>query len=206
MQSVLGMAGRGSGQTDLDDGGLTQVIDVVPIVRRSRAPVGTSGIFAGAFVVVMGAGATTEDAAIDPYNPGALIADEPWPNPVPTDLDVWLLGASGTIAAGTAANFTEAMLNVVYAATTEAWGVDEAGDPTVEAPSNFGVAVWDSQDNIAGRIVLLSEVGAAYTKIGLRLRRGNTLRASVGASNAVTVRITVTLGLFPVGLGQDAAF
>ena len=177
----LGIGGRQSAVTDFDDQTLDQVVVVNDIVRRSRTPVGTSGIFAGAFVLEMGAGATVEEGTVDPYDTGEGINDPPYPARIPASMDIWLIGASGTIVAGTASNFTEATLRIVMPGVFEGWGVDEASAAAAESISNFAVARWDSQETVAGRVLLMEEGGRTYAPIDLRIRRGGPRRGARAA-------------------------
>lgn len=203
LDRALNLAGTGSARTVLDDGNLTQVLEVSPIIRRSLALVGSSGIVSAVFQHTHGAGATTEQSTIDPYAPGVL-AHAPYPAEVPPDQDVYLIGAEMMTAGATASNFTSGTLRIRFAAVAQAISVDENGAQITQAAQDLAMGVWDT---ITGGSVDvgLRENGEAYLPINLRIRRGTTFVCSTAASNAVVVQLNLIISMLPIAFGQDVS-
>lgn len=207
--SVLGVsgtgvkAGLGAPVTELDEDRLDQVIAVNDLIRRGLSPAGTTGWFVLAFDLTMGAGVTDETASITPYAPTAALINAPFPHPVPQNRDIWLIGASGVINGATASNFVEAGIRLECPIVHQGVGVNEAGTAITAAVSNFELGVFDSQDLVASRVILLTEAGRGYIPLGIRLRRGQILHVDASATNAVGIRVTLIAALLTAGLGQD---
>ena len=98
----IGNPSGATAATDFDDDLLQQVLNVGGLISRGRTPFPSSGIFGANIANVHGA-ANELSTDFNPYRISAsgLTAQSPWPDPVPDDMDVWLLGASGftTVAA-----------------------------------------------------------------------------------------------------------
>lgn len=204
----LGLAGSGSQRTELEDGHVTQVLDIIPVARRGLTPPGTGGIFTALYSFSHGAGVTSESVTVDPYNIAAATAPNQWPTPVPQGMDVWLLGMAGNIFSGTAGNFTSAGSYLHGLWDEVAWSVDETGayqGPGVVAPV-YTLAYWDTQTNFdAAFSVLFNSTNLqSFYQLGRRIRRGETVQLISLAANAVGVQFNLMLGLFPEGFGQDA--
>jgi len=202
LRRVLGIAGRGAGRTDLDEGNLAQVVDVNPIVRRSRSLVGTDGIFMGVIQHDHGAGATTLATAINPYratNPRA-----PWifpGNRVPDDMEIWLIAASMALVLGTGSNFTSGTLDITVPTAATVMSSDEAGGPV--PASALVLAMWDTIVGGPTADVGLQENGSPWWRGPIRIRRNTTIRLRSGGINAVEVQLMFLLALTPISLGQD---
>jgi hypothetical protein len=198
---VLGTAGQGAGGTELDDANVTQVLDMWPIVRRSRTMANSTGIFNGAIRNIHAA-ANSQATTVNLYEPGAL-AHRGWPSEVPQGFDVWVLGAQLQRDSG-AGNITGGLLRLT-AGNTFGLGI---GAPAGFEPSDSPILCAFSSNLTTGPsvIALYTELGTgkAVCKIGARIRRGFTLSLDTTSGASVTVRCIMTLGLFPEGLGQDA--
>lgn len=201
LKRVLGTAGRGGGSTELEDDTLTQVLDIWPVVRRSRTMANSSGIFNGAIRNIHGA-ADSQATTVDLYNPGDL-AHRGWPSTVPMGFDVWVLGAQLQRDAG-ASNITGGLLRLT-AGDTFGLGI---GAPSGFEPSDSPILAAFGASPTTGPsvIAVYPELGTgkAVAKIGARIRRGFVLSLDTTSGGTCTVRCIMTLGLFPEGLGQDA--
>jgi len=202
MKRVLGIAGPGSGSTELEDGSIVQVIDVAPIVRRSRTLGGSTGIHYGILQNEHAAsGALT--ATIDPYRPdGNRVAPYPLFVTRQLALDVWLLGASVLRQSGVAA-LNGATLTMTMAAELQAWG--ENDDGTQELSTGFlTLGIWDSFSTAPTVDTGLTEQGASWLPINMRVPRGAALAFTSDLDAAGDVHCQMLIGLFPTSLGQDA--
>jgi hypothetical protein len=176
---MLGLAGgSASAQTVLNDGDVTQTMDVIPVARRSLAPGANGGIFFGVMQNVhaaAGAVATVSDV----YNMGGL-NNEPYPQPIPRSLDLWLLEMSLS-QSGTAARFTDAFACVRFPATMQGFSQNQAGAAVSATAYNMTVAEWDR----------LSPQTQLY------------FESEQNGAGTVTATLVCLMGLFPIGTGQD---
>lgn len=215
LNRILGIAGSrtGASQTDLDDGNLSQVLNVNPIVRRSRTP-GNTGWFY--FLIENNhAGADDEVGTVDPYGIGAggNGAVAPYPiapvdggKGVPPDLEVHLIGvglnrnsASGALAG--------ALCAIIPLTTQQGFGVDDAGAQHL-AGININVARWDSINSATtafGEGVGVSATGVPFVPVNMRIPRGALIRFSSTSGAAAIFTMYGVLGLFPISLGQDVS-
>ena len=196
---ALGLTGSGSGAasgvTEFDDGLLQQVMDTIPIIRRSRTPAGSEGIFSASLTnnhVAIGVLAST----VDPYNPGVTTAG--YPSPVPPGFDVWLMQAFVTL--NMAGRFSDGALRVVYPFDHQAFGNN------VDMDLPFGI--WNAEVTLSQAAIILggsSLMGTTHVVQGrpVRIGRRQTLEFISSAADALTVTCGFLIGLFPSGLGQD---
>jgi len=201
LNRILGLAGSGGSQrTELEDGLVTQVLDVASIVRRSRAASGSEGIFYG-LLQNTHAVANSQSSTIDPYAPGTLQWNT-YPASIPDGFDVWVLGCS-SFSTLTGSNFSEGILELISSERHLGWAVDQAGAAIGGAIALSTVlARWD----IAGSFnINLTHEEQSFVKAGIRVRRGQTISFSSTSSGALTTRVAVILGVFPSALGQDAS-
>jgi len=198
MDRILGMAGRGSSQTDLEDGSVTQVIDIKPVVRRSLSLPSTEGIFF-CYLENDHAGADSERSFIDPYEPGAA-AIPPYPPSVSRDFDFYVLQIF--LRATGAGSLSNGMLMATPTAVMEGWGIDDSQLPVV---TNFAapLGVFDSVITIDGSIIGITADGESVININLRIRRGCILTFSSDSGGAVVFKMVLICALQPIGLGQD---
>lgn len=186
----------------LDETNLSLVLPVVPdVARRSGA-----GIEAGWFVGLLEnvhSAADSESSFIDPYNPGAN-SIAPYPEIVPIGYDVWLIGVSGTRSAGSG-GLTGAIFVLNPGDTSQGWGQDDAGAAVVGTPS-IRLALFDSISELVQAVAtdpMITEQGATYVPIGIRIPRNSLLGFETEAAAAAEFQGQFLLGLFPAGLGQD---
>jgi len=205
------VAGKGSSQTDLDDGNLTQVIDVVPIVRRSLA-FGTGLWIAN--VIFIHTTIAARNMLIDLYNP-RLADDTPankngYPVIVPEGFDVWLISAS--LTTNDATDFATFGMSLVTQgvgagiAETDTEGVEST---PVGAAAEIPLSFWDDTMVLTnGTIVGLTHLEEITPQYGFRIRRGELLSVDSlpDTGGTVTNNLQLKFGLFPVALGQDIAY
>ena len=187
--------------TELEDDRVHQALDVVPIVRRGRTFASTQGIFTGLIRHVHTV-ADDMETAVTPY--GAIVGViSPYPDPVPDKFDIWLINAvlRRTSGAGT----LSALLTVQF--FTQGWGVNDSG-AAVASQMDQPLAFWDAIATEDISFGLLAGGQGPIAHIGVRLPRdaNTTIRFRSTSSEAATFAVQLVLGLFPVSLGQDAAF
>jgi len=191
------------GATDLDVENVSQVLNINEIVRRSNSGGAlATGLFVGVMENANGAGATNVESTIDPYAVG-INAGPGFPTPIGDDFDIWLLEITGRRSAGTGSNFTEALFSLDDPNTHLAFGVSDAPLPISPLPIRSLVRFTDLQELTATNNVLVDQVGQCRFNVQQRIRRGTTFSWGSIATNAVTVRVQLLMGLFPAGLGQD---
>jgi len=209
LNRALGLSGNPSGETILDDGFITQVIDVAPIARRGLPP--GSGLWYVAVEIIHTA---TGDLAvsIDPYDPiaaaGVAANKNGYPASIPKGFDIWCLGAAGLTSDVTDFNtlcllFTLAAVNQGIAVTNTA-GVLTTPAPGAEA---YPLGFFDTTVTIEAGTHILSNTltGDPQIRVSQRIRRGELLivRSNADVGGTVANIMMITLGLFPEGLGQD---
>ena len=207
LNRVLGIAGSrlGAQTTELDDGNLTQVLDVNEIVRRSRTLQDFDGIYFGVIRNVH-AGAGELITSVDPYAlPVGAGPGFPTNITAQTGLELWLIGASLYRISGTG-TLDGATLELIFDSPQQAFGVDDSG-AAVATTGGIPLAHWDSILTTITSNPGITEQGEVYIPMGIRLAR-----ASIGlrfisdvAGAAATMQTNIILGLFPAGLGQDVA-
>ena len=201
VQKVFGLAGQQlSGATNLDDGDVTQVLEVGQLARRGENPA-LDQLFYGVLENVHGA-ADSETSNIQPYTPGAS-ATPPFPDPVPEEFDLWLYGVSGVRSSG-AGGLVGALLSFNPFAQLQGWGDDDQGAPVIASPF-ITVARFDSVSDgvVANRDPMLTEAGDPYIALNMRLPRNLTLVFDSESAAAAEFQMVLWMGIFPVGLGQD---
>jgi len=205
---LFGLSQRAvTGATEIDLDGVTQTLPVVPeILRRSNSGgVGeATGLFIGIMELNFGAGATEEEATIDPYNV-LLTAGPGYPATIQIseDLDIWILEITGRRSGGTGSNFTTAMFGLDDPATHRGFGVDEAGASVGGLPIRTLVDFTQLNTDLAPNNPLQGANGETRFDVTQRIRRGTIFSFFGSATNAVVVRCQILMGLFPAGLGQD---
>lgn len=206
VQKALGVTGSSPGVTEFLDRTLDQTLDVTPIVRRSR----TLGLSAGIHMATLRNIHTDAESLAsnwEPYHSGVGVRS-PWPDPVPDTFDVWLLAAAVRQNSGSGTFLGALTINYPLAAL--AFGIDDSG-VAIAATSETGLVVWDSVVT-AGPVMGLKEDGQPWARLGIRIPRYvfPTTAAEVSlvfrstSSLTATFDLQLTMGLFPVGLGQDA--
>lgn len=200
----LGLDGTGSApNTELLDGQLDQVLDVSSLVRRGRTIGSTTGVFRVVLRNVH-AGAGTLATGWNPYDSDPVGAIEPWPVPVPKHFDVWVLGASVRFVSGSGTCEASVSMDSVL----QAFGIDDSGNAIVQNLA-FPIAWWNTL--VTTNISFLRCSCDVFRPIRIRVP---SLTATIGNGAALVFGTVATalstwdcqllVGLFPIGLGQDA--
>lgn len=201
VKTALGLGAGGEQSTELQDGVVDQVIDLIPMVRRGRTQAATDGLYTAQMVNVHGA-ADSKVASQIPYE---LIAGgiEPYPSIMPPQFDVWLMGAMVTRISGTGT--VEAILAMRFGTNKMGWAINQDGDAVTPTNPEFVLGLWDALINEGTTFALLAGTNGTYLKIGQRLPRGagSDLKFRTTASAIATYNCNLILGVFPMSLGQD---
>ena len=196
---MLGIAGD-KGRTLLDNGNVSQVFDLAPVVRRSRTIGPSTGWFYGLMQNVhAGAGELTR--TIDPYSVGATLGVSPYPADVPQEWDVWLLQVAMRRTSG-AGDLDGAAVSIVPDGRQQGFGVNDSGAAVVAA-HGMPVAFWTAIDATLGLGLGTNVSQTVKFDVGLRMGRHSTLNFVSDAVAAATFTCLLTMGLFVGGLGQD---
>lgn len=197
----LGLSGAGAQFTEFADGEVLQVLDVAALVRRGRTRAGTEGIYYAILRNEHAAG-DARFTAMNPYELGATGLLAPFPSPMPAGFDIWLLSAtmrrqsgSGTVVAG---------LSVQYAASVQAFGLNDTGTAVVFSGEG-NLCTWDDLATSGFTWGLLQEQAGQQPRLGVRLPRSvDTQVVFRSTSSALaTYQCQIMLGVFPSALGQD---
>ena len=200
--SSLGLTGPGEQVTEFQDGILDQHIDVAPLIRRGRTQAATDGLYIGVMENVHGA-ADSQVSVIAPYLvPVGAIG--PYPAIMPESFDVWILGASTQRTTGSGT--MTASLAMRFGAPKMGFGIDEAGLSVAPVNVQIILAFWDALITENTTFGLLNGARGPYKKIGIRMPRdaASDLVFRTTSSAIATFHLNLVLGVFPVGLGQDA--
>jgi len=204
LNKALGLTGAGSRITELADGVVDQVIDIAAVARRGRTQADIQGIYTPTLRNENTA-AETITTTIDPYNVGATAVVAPYPNPMPPQFDIWLIGASMRIAGGSATNLSVATLSLTVGTRSQGFGIDDSGAQVLVAQP-IRLAFWDNRATDATVFGLLDGDRGPHKKIGLRLPRGgggSRLNYITVSAGVVDSDVQLILGVFPAALGQD---
>jgi len=193
-----------SGVVNLDDGDVSLTLDIADLTRR-----GLAGIRDGWYQAVLEnvhSAADDESSTIVPYTPAAT-ASAPYPTAVGLDYDVYLLRAQGLRVAG-AGTLDEGWLRLLLPDESIGIGIEDDGT-AITAASNYTLARFTDVVAAPGGLsndMLVDAAGDPSIYIGTRLPRGCSLNwATTSVTASATFRCLLTLGLFPVALGQDVA-
>ncbi len=202
LNQALGLTGAGSPITELQDGVVDQGLDVAPIVRRSRTQAATDGIYTAVLRNEHGASGALS-SSIRPYDVENAAEVAPYPRQMPRQFDIWILDAtcrrtagSGTLVGG---------LFIRYPISQQGWGIDD-GDSAVALLSIVPVAIWNIVFSTGGTLPCTSTshlLGLQGNGIRLPRQRQLALVFETDAAALATFVCDVTLGVFPVSLGQD---
>ena len=201
LNKSMGLSGAGSPLTELADGVVDQVLSVGEIVRRGRV----LGITEGIFVCRLRCNhvaANSLTATIAPFAAGAALVDAPFPSPIPSQFDFWLLGASVfVVGAGTLSG----TLLLRTPALVQGLSVTNAGGAVTANVISHPLAFWDTTATESIEFGVLTGTVGVWKKLGLRLPRhpDTELRFASTSSDVVTFDCNIICGLFPVALGQD---
>lgn len=201
LNRILGLAGGGGSPISLlDDYWVNQVIDIGPVVRRSRTIAPSEGIYGMRFFLTH-AGADTQAAAVNPYAPGNL-AMNGYPAEVPEGYDAWLMGGYGTVDG--AAAFTSLQVGSEMPAIQFGASVLQTGGVGAAVQANFPYLSSATVLNLAGIGIFFTNLaGETFLQCGYRLRRGQNLFVRTVSSAALVCNFYAIIALLPSGLGQD---
>lgn len=187
--------GRGGEQTtSLDDGNVSQVLDINQIIRRSLTFANTSGLFFFTFENVH-PGADIQATNVNPYAVTAGVNG--FPTIVPPGFDVWLLYCSARRTAGA--------------------GGPSSGIPELSQQSTFrgkgpqlgtslmALGRWNAVEGTSGQSYFVTPQNDTLIRPMLRMRRGATLTFRTTSTAAATFEMFAAVVALPAGLGQDGA-
>lgn len=207
VNKALGLAGGGAQTTELEDGLVQQVLEVSHLIGRGRAPI-TDAIKWCVLETVHGA-ADDQVAAVDPYFTNSTPGSSPnWPVPVPAGFDVWFFGATGRALSG---NLDDGYLGMVGDMSGEkgdmGFSQNQAGGAATNAAIRYPLQAWNNTTGLAGITFLRvladsSATAGAYRPV--RIPRGSTIELRLLSQGAAVLQAYILMGIFPVGLGQDA--
>jgi hypothetical protein len=129
---------------------------------------------------------------------------------VPQGFDVWLIEAVATTDDAT--DFLSFSLDMALPGRVQGISLlNTAGTRSSPAPGEeaFPLAFWDGVVTAkAGILYLTNPDGLFITRLNQRVRRGTVCNVCSVSDSTGTVENTlvISMGLFPVCLGQDAAF
>ena len=197
---ALGLSGAGSPITELTDGVVDQTLSVGEIIRRSRTQAGTVGIYTPTMRTVH-TDAEVLSVTVNPYNVGATAVVAPYPNPMPRQFEVWLLGASMRIASGSGG--INATLSLTNGTRQQGWGVDDSGAQILVSQA-IRLAFWNAIGTAGTAFGILAVNRGPHQKIGLRIPRPfSNLVFTASSALTTTLDCQLILGVFPIALGQD---
>jgi len=199
---ALGLTGAGAAETELTDGIVDQVLSVKDIVRRSRTQSQTTGLYTAVMRTVH-TDAETVQVDILPYVVPATNLIAPYLSPVPRSFDIWLLTAGVRLNAG--GGGVTATLSVDYANASQGFGINDGGGAALSTLPHR-LALWDAVITDVTTFAVLAGSEQPSAQIGLRLQQGVFTQLVFRATSTLTSQwdCQLLLGVFPVGLGQDA--
>jgi len=198
-----------TGLTTIDDGNVSQVIDIgAAILRRGLTPVASTGLFI-AIMENVHSGADSETTTVDPYSVGTLAVGG-YPAAVDAQLtDVWISDVMCIRTSGAGElNSAQLRLNTVGGPVNpQGWGVDDSG-AFIAGTDGPVLAMWigNAVSTGGGSQVNFPEAGtgkASAIQVNRRIRPGESMVFSSASTAAADFQLVFTIGLFPAGLGQD---
>lgn len=192
MNEILQLGAGGEQTTQLDDGNVSQVIDIKSIVRRSLTFASTEGLFFFGYANIH-AGAGVLTSSVNPYV--ATTGLNAFPTVMPRGFDVWLLYATMFRVSGAGA-LTGASLEIVMTDAMRAKGAN-IGSPAIP------LGIWDGLETITLEEYGITEQGETVIRPMARLRRGTAVQFRSNSAGVATFRCVAVVGAFPAGLGQD---
>jgi len=208
VQSLYGIPGsQSSGVTEVDLDNVQQVINVVPeVLRRSDNVIGNNqgGWFQGTMQNVH-SGADAELSTYVPYKMtvagGTTVvgAAPGFPAPIPEGWDVWLIGCSLERTAGAGSVVALLSLND----NPLGWGIDDSGAAVTGSPLISLVRFTSIVNDVGGYGYGIGADGMAFQRVGIRLPPKIDFEFRTNSTAAATVQLSIVMGLFPEGMGQD---
>lgn len=198
----MGLTTGPGSETQLDDQNLTQVFDVVPAVRRRMAP--APAWWFGVLQNTHG-GAGDEESNLDPSTAAPFSRNQAW-DLVGAKFDIWILSVQAIRVSGTGT--IVALLSMQPPARNGAWGKNESGG-VITTNNRIPLALFTQvEEGLLGAQSdpLQTAAGDVSVRVNQRIPRQGGLFFDTEASAISVYQLQVTLGLFPVGLGQDIAY
>jgi len=199
---ALGIAQSAGELSVFDDAFLSQVLDISSLVRRGRTLGASTGWYYGVMECVH-AGADNQVTTLDPYSIDSQ-TQAPWQNPVPKGFDIWLGVITSKKITG-AGNQTIGTFELLPDASQRSFGEDNAGGVVI-TNETLVLALADALITTSNGTDFFTYQGAPSVTVNQRIARGSQIRYRSTSDGAATLQTYFTIGLFPVGLGQDIAF
>lgn len=180
-----------------DDENLQQVMEVTPEIRRAATIAPTSGVFGAAITNTHGAAGQIVTTR-DPYDL-AVASGAGWPDPIPDELEVWLLSGHAAAAVNVADETLSQRLELRHPATHIAFGASGTLTQLVQ--------LFQTEVPISAAVAYLAEAGsgvAGYRGPAWRITRGSLIVWATQAEAAGDITTELVLGLFPTALSHDA--
>lgn len=185
---------------DYQDELVQQAVGLNPFLRRALAPGIGGGIFTASMLNTH-VGSDTIVTDVNPHTPGTTFVGDEYPDPVPDNLDVWLLAAH-SINVTAPGDFGGGSLSLL----TDALGMGWRNEANAIAVNSL-VEIY-TQELAVGNAVMLTGGGSDdFTQLDIHRRitpntliRFETVKSGVGAGS---YKCFLWLGLFPAGMGQD---
>jgi len=133
LNRVLGLSGEGAQTTELDDGNVSQILEIERLVQAALA-VGESGGLFTSLLTNTHAAAGTISQSMDPYVPGLTVGEFTTVNF--DDVDIWYIGSSARQVSSTQ-TLTEVQMLMVPRA-----GVFQGIGETTAAVEQMALARW----------------------------------------------------------------
>jgi len=197
----LQLSTPGSQETLFIDERLEQILDVGPLIRRGLTLAGTEGLYTANIRNTHGGVEGNVATVINPWELGG-VARPPFPEFIPKNLDLWLIGFCAELVTGSG-DFGAAFLDLQVPTTHQAFGT---------ITTNIILAGWNEEQSLAGVTMLMHDSPNnaldLFTKINLRVPRDATIRwhtRNIGATSPV-FQVNLMLGLFAAGMGQDGGY
>lgn len=196
----LGLSGVGAQETEFLDGELVQTLDVSRLIRRGRTLAASTGIYTAVMSNVH-TDAETLASTLDLYVPAAAaIAGSTYPNPVPRQFEVWVLGA--TLQQISGGGTLSGALFIDYPANQQGLGINDSGAGVVASSPN-PLAFWDAIEVEHQNFGILTGTNGPRAQFAIRAPRGADLIFGTTSSLTTSFNCQLIVGLFPIGLGQD---
>lgn len=207
LRKGLGIGGIASPTTLLEEDSVIQVVEVGQFARQGL-PAG-NGLFYFVMRIITSVGNPSLDVSLFPYIPddpsGASVASAPFPNPVPSTFDIWIMSAVLNV---TTATFVDAALFLRPPPVSVGLSIENADtttQPLIAPTPVFPLAAWDGVQTVDTFITGDLAGSDVFQRLGMRLPRGCSLNFRVDAGGINTATCTIAAALMPRSMGQDVA-
>lgn len=191
LSKILQLGGGGEQTTELDDGNVSQVLDIEHVIRRSLTPAASRGLFWFGFSNTH-AGAGVISSTLNPF--AVDVGANGFPTIIPPGFDFWhiyshLRQVSGAIA------LSGATIEIIQQ------GVERGKGFAASSVSPLGI--WTDIELLTGENYGITAQGETIIRFPTRLRPGSIFRFLTNATGVAIYRGVTVVGLFPAGMGQD---